>query len=137
LIRGLIRNPQKDGMRFIASEFVLYEFGRKRVDVFAYENGVLYDIELKNMRRTKVVTQTVEYIDHIRDRLSKFEECLSEFPNSTIGKITDVRGIALVPHSDKSIGKLENECKEKKIGLSTFDRDDNYRIQTIIPPGIV
>ena len=135
LIRKLVLQPEEfDGMRFVASEFELFadELPRSRSDILAFRDGVLYDIELKNKRLTETVKQTARYVAYFTACLSKYADCISYFPNSVIGRITDIRGITLVPHSDNSMGSLEKCCQEKGIGLWTFDKNDQYRIRRII-----
>jgi len=103
--------------------------------VLAYKDGILFDIELKNDRiapggkKISAVTQAEKYSEFLLNNLHEYAACLAEFPNFTIGKIREVRGIALVPHSKRPSGKLEESCRKKMIALWTFDKDDKYRIQ--------
>ncbi|MDR1578748.1 MAG: hypothetical protein LBS35_00190, partial [Synergistaceae bacterium] len=133
LISDMVLNPAKyDGMRFVASELDLREEGdpEKRADVIAYKEDILYDIELKNKRLTETVTQAKTYADHLRNNLHAFSGRLSAFPNCSIGEIRDVKGIALVPWSDNSIGSLEQRGRESGIALWYFDVTGGFKIYT-------
>jgi hypothetical protein len=127
-IRDLYMNPNKyDGMCFIASEFVLFDYegvaGATRfVDVLTYKDEVLYVIEVKK-RETKVVYQADGYVKDISGNLAEYALCLNDFPNSDIGNITTVQGISLVPSVNDSSGKIEKACSELGIGLWTYNRD--------------
>ena len=128
LIRDLILNPKEyNHLQFVASEFELFGYGdkadkTKRPDVLAFDrkNGVLFDIELKNERLTETVKQASGYVKHIKDHLSEYSECLYQFPNCSIESIKTVKGIALVPYSEKSGGGLEKASKELDIELWFF-----------------
>ena len=121
LIRKLILSPEKlNNMQFVASEFNLYK--KKRADVLAFKDGVLYVIEIKKERESSAVEQTDQYVKYIGERLSEYADCLAEFPNCKIGKIEDVRGIALLPYNKNSSGELEKACKEFKVELQFFER---------------
>lgn len=130
LIRDLILSPEKyDNLQFIASEFELFEYRKEKVnrpDVFAYKDGILYDIELKNKRETFTVTQAEGYVTHIKDNLKIYNDCLNEFPNCKIGEIKDVKGIALVPYAENPPPKLENAGKNAGIELWYFNIIKNY-----------
>ena len=112
------------GMQFVTSELVLREEGDMedfgRAGVIAYKDGVLYDIELKKERLTETVTQAKEYVDYLKYNLDVFSGRLSAFPNCSIGGIRDVRGIALVPQSDNSSGRLEQCGRKSGIALRYF-----------------
>ena len=135
LIRDLVLCPEKFGnMQFIASEFDLFEFGpnkdqTKRTDVLAFKDGVLYVIELKNERKTSTIEQAAKYVEHMKSCLPEYEYCLAEFPNCKIGEIKDARGIALLPHSEKSSGKLEKASKDSGVELWSFIKD--YKFEKI------
>lgn len=138
-VRNVILN-NFGGFTFVATEFDLFEFGdkkmTKRPDVFVYRDGILYDIELKNSRngpsRDKenigysAITQAASYIAHMKEphNYASYINCISEFPNSSIGKIKDIRGVALVPApKGKTKGTLEKAAKERDVELWTFDKE--------------
>ncbi|MCL2664419.1 MAG: hypothetical protein FWE82_02290 [Defluviitaleaceae bacterium] len=129
-IRNVIQN-KFDDMIFVASEFDLFEFGEKkeikRPDVFSYRNGVLYDIELKNERTTATVEQSARYVAHLKKNLSEYSDCLYEYPSFKITEIRDVKGIALVPDSEESIGTLELASKKLDVDLWFFNQLFNVR----------
>jgi len=131
LIRELVLNKKNyNDMLFVASEFVLFEYEEKanqekRPDVLAFKDGILYDIELKNERTLEVVTQASGYVDHIKNHLSTFNDCLCNFPNCQVGDIKDVKGIIIVPYSKSPKGLLEKDSKERGLELWTFNDDGN------------
>ena len=131
LIRDIVLRPEMfGGMVFIASEFVLYGYGEKdgKADVLAFKDGILFDIEIKNERLTETVTQAAGYVEHIRKNQSMYADCLMEFPNSDIHAVNNVKGVALVPYSERSVGGLERASKSNNVELWYFDGDgDGYR----------
>ena len=146
LIRDIILN-QYGGFTFIASEFDLFDFGEnkeiKRPDVFVYKDGILYDIELKNERNGpkagnigySPITQAESYVAHMNDPRNRdaYISCITAFPNSIIGKITDIRGVAVVPvaNGGKSKGTLENAAKDAGVELWTFEKGDTLIFKKI------
>ena len=131
LIRDIILRPDKyGGMVFVASEFALFGYGDKDgfADVLAFRDGILYDIEIKKERLTKTVTQAAGYVGHIRENQSMYTDCLVEFPNSDIRTITGIKGVALVPYSERPRGELEAASESNDVELWHFDWDrDGYR----------
>jgi hypothetical protein len=127
LIRDMIKNPVKyDGMQFVTSELNLPKIN-KRADVIGYKDGFLYDIELKNARDTYTITQAKGYTDHMNDNLDDFVTLLKDFPNCKLpNKIKGIKGIALVPYSDNTSGKLESMAKDNDIALWFFS--NGFRI---------
>ena len=129
LIRDLVLNPQNyNDMLFVASEFDLFNYGEdasdtKRADVLTYKDGILYNIELKNERLTETVRQAAGYVEHMKKHLNEYSACLYEFPNCKIGTISDIKGIALVPYSERSGGNLEKASTELSIEMWYFDKE--------------
>lgn len=132
LIRDMVLHPANyEDMFFVASEFDLFGYGEngketKRADVLAYKDSFLYNIELKNQRLTETAKQVNGYVKHIKDNLDAYSDCLAEFPNCNIQGITDVKGIALVPYSERSGGGLEETSELLGIELWFFTED--YKI---------
>ena len=142
-IRDLILCPENyDDMKFIASEFVLFDFdgvgSTKKPDVLAYKAGTLYDIELKNDRiapggkKVSAITQAEVYSKFIHKYLDEYAACLAKFPNNRIGNINNVRGIAYVPKAKgKSRNILETASKDK--GIELWEFDDEFRLRHKYP----
>ena len=139
LIRDLILRPEKyGGMVFVASEFALFGYGENSdktrfPDVLAFKDGILYDIELKKERDTKVVMQVSGYVKHFSENLAMYADCLAKFPNGSIEAIIGVKGVALVPYNEKSRGLLESASESNDVELWYFDiNGDGYRFSHFI-----
>jgi hypothetical protein len=134
LIQDMVSNPKHyEGMLFVTSELDLPKYGdsndkKKRADVIGYKDGVLYDIELKNARLTSTVTQARGYVDYLKENLNEFSKRLSAFPNCKIGEVRDVKGIAVLPGTDKSSGRLESCAAAHSVALWYFSH--GFRIDT-------
>ena len=143
LIRQVIMYGLLD-FDFVASEFALFEFGAnmdtKRTDVLVYRDSVLFDIELKNKRNGpkdndigySPITQAEGYVSHMLEsrNFKRYISCLTELPNTTIGEIKEIRGVALVPATrGKSTGTLEKAARSRGIELWTFEKTEDNSIR--------
>jgi hypothetical protein len=123
LIHDMVVRPQEyEGIHFVASELDLSGSGKKdgkqRADIIGFKDDVLYAIEIKSewfMMGT--IAQARGNVDFLRAHLPEYAERLAEFPNFHLGRIRDVRGIAVVPWLASLNGSLEKYGAAREISL--------------------
>jgi hypothetical protein len=127
LIHDLVARPQEyDGIHFVASELDLSGFdkkdGKKYADIIGFKDGVLYNIEIKSewfMMGT--ILQAKGNVNFLKAHLPEYAERLAEFPNFQIGRVRDVRGIAVMPWLVGINGSLEEYGLRQGIHLWFFE----------------
>ena len=73
----------------------------------------------------------INYVEKISNNLQDYISCFSEFPYTSITTITDVKGIVYAPENNNSTGELEKCCRDNKIDLWLFEKDNDYKIRII------
>jgi hypothetical protein len=118
-------NPHFDGIRLVASEFLLLE-ANKRIDVLGIKDSVLYIFELKKERCNSAYNQVKNYKAELQDNLDRYFELLRHYPNMGNAKPTDVFAAAVMPYA-------KNHQLDKPAGIShwlyTVPQDNDFKAE--------
>lgn len=119
-IRGLLMNAMEyEGVQFVASELILGD--GCRLDVVGIKGETLYIFELKKDRKTKVFEQVKRYATHIRENISEYQSVLSVYPNLSVHKISDIKGVAVMRFAENSpLKKWEDYANASGVDIWMF-----------------